>query len=375
MTSTVTDLQIRQATGDDIPRLDALEQRCFTSDRLSRRSFRRLIKRDTADLWLAEAHPTDNGEPALRGYVLVLYRRGTALSRVYSLAVAPEAQGQGLGRRLMQHAEQAADARGCIQMRLEVRADNPGAIQLYKSLNYRQFAAVDDYYEDHTSALRFAKRIHRFTGQAVTPLPFYAQTTAFTCGPASLMMAMAALRPELTTDRALELQLWREATTIYMTSGHGGCSPHGLALAAWRRGFTVELFVNNPGPLFTEGVRNPEKKAVLEIVHQSFLAELDAAALPVQPQVLDAAAIAQRVMAGAIPLVLISSYQFTREKAPHWVVVSAADDRYLYLHDPEIDEDDEASATDNVYVPVPYADFDRMARFGQNALRTTVVLT
>ncbi|MFY0663526.1 MAG: GNAT family N-acetyltransferase/peptidase C39 family protein [Natronospirillum sp.] len=373
MTLSSYSLHIRQATADDIPRLHTLEQLCFSGDRLSRRSFRRLIKRDTADLWLAESD--DDPETELLGYVLVLYRRGTALSRVYSLAVSPSAQGMGIGRRLMQQAEQAADARGCIHMRLEVRADNPAAIRLYQGLRYRQFAAVDDYYEDHTSALRFEKRIHHFDGQAVTPLPFYAQTTAFTCGPASLMMAMAALRPSLKTDRALELQLWREATTIYMTSGHGGCSPHGLALAAHRRGFQVELYVNNLGPLFTEGVRNQAKKSVLEVVHQSFLQELQAVQLPIETQIPDAAALAQRVMAGAIPLVMISSYRFTREKAPHWVVVSAADDRYLYLHDPEIDEDDEASATDNVYVPVPYADFDRMARFGQNALRTTVVLS
>lgn len=360
---------IRQATSADIGALATLEQQCFQTDRLSKRSFRRLIQRDTADCWLAER----DGE--LLGYVLVLYRRGTALARVYSLAVSPAAQGLGLGRVLMQHAEQAADEHGCIHMRLEVRPDNASALRLYKAMNYRQFGAVDDYYEDHSPALRFEKRIHRFQGRAVTPITFYAQTTEFTCGPASLMMAMRALSPDVTFDRAFELQLWREATTIFMTSGHGGCSPHGLALAAGRRGYSVDLFVNNSGPLFTEGVRNLDKKAVLEVVHDSFVAELAAQHIPIHTQVPDAATLAQWVMQGAIPLVLISSYRFTREKAPHWVVVSAADERYLYLHDPEIEDDDEASATDNVYVPVPYADFDRMARFGQNALRTTVVLS
>ena len=37
--------------------------------------------------------------------------------------------------------------------------------------------------------------------------------------------------------RIQEMQLWREATTIFMAAGHGGCSGQGLALAATRRGF------------------------------------------------------------------------------------------------------------------------------------------
>ena len=45
------------------------------------------------------------------------------------------------------------------------------------------------------------------------------------------MMAMAALKPEQEMSRRVELQIWREATTVFMTTGHGGCSAHGLALA------------------------------------------------------------------------------------------------------------------------------------------------
>ena len=67
-------------------------------------------------------------------------------------------------------------------------------------------------------------------------IPFYAQTLEFTCGAAALMMAMKALDPSQHLDRQLELRLWREANTIFMMAGHGGCGPVGLALAAQRRG-------------------------------------------------------------------------------------------------------------------------------------------
>ncbi|MCL1487420.1 MAG: peptidase C39 family protein [Marinobacter sp.] len=67
--------------------------------------------------------------------------------------------------------------------------------------------------------------------------PYYPQTTEFTCGPAALIMAMAALNQQQSLTTLEELKIWREATTIFMLSGHGGCGPHGLALAAWHRGF------------------------------------------------------------------------------------------------------------------------------------------
>ncbi|MCT7656069.1 peptidase C39 family protein [Oceanimonas sp. NS1] len=91
-------------------------------------------------------------------------------------------------------------------------------------------------------------------------MPYYRQTTEFTCGPASLMMALSALDATHHTQPDEELQLWREATTIFMTQGHGGCGPHGLALAAHRRGFAVELVLNQDGPLFINSVRSPDKK-------------------------------------------------------------------------------------------------------------------
>src|ERR1700742_4780515 len=79
-------------------------------------------------------------------------------------------------------------------------------------------------------------------------LPYSNQSLDFTCGPSSLMMAMRALDPAQPIDRAHELQLWREANTVFMGKGHPGSSPYGLALAAWRRGFRPELWLSRRGP-------------------------------------------------------------------------------------------------------------------------------
>src|SRR5690606_31146863 len=137
---------LRDATLDDLDALVALEARCFASDRLSRRSFRRMIARKTSALVVAEV------DGALQGYVLVLFHAGAPLARLYSVAVAPAARGGGLGRQLVSAAEERARTNDCVALRLEVRRDNAAALALYHALGYRQFGVQEDYYEDHMDA-------------------------------------------------------------------------------------------------------------------------------------------------------------------------------------------------------------------------------
>ena len=142
------------------------------------------------------------------------------------------------------------------------------------------------------------------------------------------MMAMKALNRRLRLDRRLELSLWRESTTIFMTSGHGGCSPHGMALAAWRA-VAVELFVNDEGPPFLDTVRTPDKKEVMRLVHQEFLDEIRRTDITVHRHPLSADELSTRVAAGAIPVVLISQYRIYGDKEPHWIIVSVRSTIYL----------------------------------------------
>src|SRR5690606_26056133 len=95
-------------------------------------------------------------------------------------------------------------------------------------------------------------------------------STKFTCGPASLMMAMASLNNKVKLERSLELDIWREATTIFMTSGQAGCHPFGLALAAQKRGFDVCVYLNTKEPLFVDGGRTAHKKNTMTFVHKQF---------------------------------------------------------------------------------------------------------
>jgi GNAT superfamily N-acetyltransferase len=57
---------------------------------------------------------------------------------IHRLAVHPEAQGKGLGKRLIQFAEQTARQRGHSSIRLDVYSGNPKAIGLYVHFGYEQ---------------------------------------------------------------------------------------------------------------------------------------------------------------------------------------------------------------------------------------------
>lgn len=361
----------RPAERTDVAALVELEERCFASDRLSRRSFQHMIgSPDTAHLLLAE----DPGGRLL-GYSLILFHRGTSLARLYSIAVAPEARGRGIAEQLLARGEAEAAARNRVFMRLEVNTGNRAAIRLYEKLGYAPFGIFHDYYEDHADALRMQKRVLPYPhDDAHRSIPYYAQTTEFTCGPACLMMAMAALDPGYQPSRSEELRLWREATTIFMTSGHGGCGPHGLALAAWRRGYRARIWVSQRGPLFLEGVRRPEKKSVLAQVHADFLHDLAATDVEIRYRAPDLAAMRRAIARGETPMVLISTWRFDAQKAPHWVLVTAIDDRFAYIHDPDLDGRQGRSALDNQYLPIELETFLKSMQFGRDRLRAAVVI-
>ena len=362
------DPALRPARAEDLDQLLVLENRCFELDRLSRRSFRHFLSSDTASCLVAER----DGD--LLGYVLVLFHGRTALARLYSMAVAPEHRAQGLGRVLLDAAEAVALDGGAAIMRLEVHPANFAAIALYRRAGYLEFGIYRGFYEDDSDALRMQHVLVPRLQPDLSGVPHYRQTLEFTCGPAALMMAMKALNRRLRLDRRLELSLWRESTTIFMTSGHGGCSPHGLALAAWRRGFAVELFVNDEGPPFLDTVRTPDKKEVVRLVHQEFLEEIRHTDIQVHRQPLSADALSARVAAGAIPVVMISQYRIYGDKEPHWIIVSGCDQRFIYAHDPYI-SDAHVTTTDRVSIPILRREFELMARYGRSRLQAAIIVS
>lgn len=360
---------IRHAQKTDLTALLEIEDRCFTSDKLSRRSFSHFIKPGSHELWLL----TQNDQ--VLGYALILYRAGTNLARLYSIALQPQAQGKGYAQQLLSFVQDIVASKFCVYMRLEVNISNQSAIKLYEKNGYRKISQIAHYYEDGSDALRMEKRLHSSASTSSKPKPYYQQTTEFTCGPASLMMAIKTLQPDYALTRHEELQIWREATTIFMTSGHGGCSPHGLALSAWRRGLKVTLYLNRSDVPFIDGVRDAEKKAVIELVHQEFLTQMKATDIQLNIQELGTEELNAILQTESPILALISTWRLNRSKAPHWIYVAASDEEFVYINDPEQIESPHLTQTDFEQIPISKKAFAEMARFGQKKLRALLVIS
>lgn len=147
-------VRIRAANPHDLDALVELENLVFLTDRLSRRSLRRFLTSPAAALIVAE------GE-SLAGTAIVLFRTGSAVARLYSMAVAPAMSGHGVASLLLDAAEQIARRRGCVTIRLEVHETNHPAIARYRKQGYQEFGRHHRYYDDGSDALRFRKGLRR----------------------------------------------------------------------------------------------------------------------------------------------------------------------------------------------------------------------
>ncbi|MEX6509000.1 GNAT family N-acetyltransferase/peptidase C39 family protein [Jiella sp. M17.18] len=369
----VEELTIRPAEPGDLDRLVALETEVFEADRISRRSFRNLIGAPSAAVIVAVGPGEGSGRPLL-GYAALLVRRGTGLARLYSLAVSHAAAGRGVGRALLKAAEAASFERDRIAIRLEVREDNERAIRLYRSEGYRPIGRYLDYYADHMPALRFEKTL-RGDKPIETGVPYYEQTTDFTCGACCLMMAMARDVPGFTLDPVMEIRLWREATTIFMMSGPGGCDPYGLAVTAHEFGLRSEIHVSQAGDLFLEGVRSAEKQKVMALAQEDFRRRAAQYDIPVVIRPFALSDVRGAIASGQTVVVLISGYHMFAKKVPHWVLAHGDDGRHIIIHDPWVADERGETIADAASLPIPYDTFDRIARFGKVGLRAAVFLS
>jgi ribosomal protein S18 acetylase RimI-like enzyme len=363
----VPEVCVRKAEHGDVDALAALEHRVFATDRLSRRSLQRFLKSPSADVIVAQ---DDTG---LAGNAIVLFRPRSVIARLYSIAVAPAMGGRGVGAMLLAAAEAAALARGCRTIRLEVHVTNHAAISRYRKSGYREFSRLRRYYEDGGDALRFEKRLHLVAPTAAPP--YVHQTTEFTCGPACMMMALAwAERSSKPGPAALEFELWREATTIFASSGAGGCDPYGVAVALKRRGLRPEIYVSRSGPYFLDAVRSAERRRVMQVTQLDFQRQAEALAIPTHLTPVNESVLMPAFDAGNVAIVLVSGYHMVPRGKPHWIFAFGRDGRRVLMHDPAAIRDDQGMAAAAETYAVPWTAFERVIHLGRERLSAAIVI-
>ena len=362
----ITDFRVRPGRAADIEALLDLENQVFASDRLTRRGFRRFLGSPSATLLVAEQ---DGG---LAGYALVLFRPNSSIVRLYSVAVPPSLEGRGIGTALIAASEDIARERGSTHLRLEVNEANGRAIARYRKSGYELFGRHLDYYDDHGNALRFEKRL---TPPAFSEAPpYFHQSSEFTCGSACMMMALAWADPAWRPEPETEFRLWREANTIVMASGPGGCDPYGLAVTLKRHGLLPEIHVSQPGPYFLDTVRSSGDRRILRLAQADFAREAGELRIPTHLTPSSESVLMGAFDTGASALVLVSGYHMTRRRIPHWVFAFGRQGRHILLHDPAARRDDQGRALGPETYTVPWTKFDNMMRADRHNLRAAVLV-
>ncbi|MEZ5357472.1 MAG: peptidase C39 family protein [Candidatus Zixiibacteriota bacterium] len=359
---------IRLATGHDLNALVGLEEAAFTTDRFTKDQIEYLLVRSRATTLVWE----ENGN--ILGSACVLWRKANESGRLYNLAVHPSTQGKGIGLQILQECEREAARRDCKRITLEVREDNDGGIRFYERHGYHVVTTMSDYYHDGTTGIKMAKDInYKFPLSLKYDIPYYPQSLDFTCGPACLMMALNYFRPKVEMTRSLELTMWKEATTIFMLSGHAGTDGYGLAHSALSRGVECRLVISTERTPMLRSVRTQKKRDIMRVVHNDMKTKALKAGLGHGIYEYGIDEIISALQQKIIPIVLISTYRLTGDRTPHWVLVTGFDEKNIFIHDPDATSY-KKSRTKPKHLRVERSEFLKMTRYGKEVYRSLLLV-
>jgi len=149
-----TDLTVQEMTLDDLASCWELDQRCFPDgESYEMETFRHLLSNPQAVVRKVELF-----DGMMIGFVVGMMEPG-GVGHVISLGVSPEWRRQGIGRMLMDSIERSFAERGATTCRLEVRAENRPAHQLYRKMGYSVTQRLYCYYSNGDDALVMVKAL------------------------------------------------------------------------------------------------------------------------------------------------------------------------------------------------------------------------
>jgi len=169
-------------------------------------------------------------------------------------------------------------------------------------------------------------------------VPYYQQTSEFTCGPACILMVMKHFDPRLELTRQLEFEVWRHCNMI----GVKGADPFGLAVPLINAGFEVKLITQWKRVvdakrwkrrLTRAGFTLEESGLSIFGIGQNRLRAM-ARSLQVRYERPEVRHIIEAVRAGYVPIALVHMGIIHSLNIPHWVVVSDVKDETVVFNDP-----------------------------------------
>ncbi|NEB82364.1 acetyltransferase [Streptomyces sp. SID14478] len=206
---------------------------------------------------------------------------------------------------------------------------------------------------------------------APTEPPYYGQTTHFTCGAVTALVAQAhaGTPPRQPLDRRAELTLWREATNF------PACEPVGLGVAVRRTwpSSSVTVHLDTDRPVLLDHLAPSEQEWRADLQRMS-RADAARAGVPIAPSRLPVAAIRSAVDRREHVLLLVSLAGMHGFDVPHWVLCHAAVPGAVVVDDPWANAATGDTWVDAHLLPVTDAALDAMSVLSADSFRGAVTL-
>ena len=138
--------RLRALTPADLAAVMALEHELFPDDPWSEEMFAEEVSQPPGSRLYIVAEATDSPGVAA-GYAGMMFVPGGVQADVLTIAVAQDYWGRGVGSALLAALIQAARDRGCTEVFLEVRKDNPRARGLYLRRGFEEIGIRRGYYQ------------------------------------------------------------------------------------------------------------------------------------------------------------------------------------------------------------------------------------
>ncbi|MBP7148364.1 MAG: peptidase C39 family protein [Acidobacteria bacterium] len=169
-------------------------------------------------------------------------------------------------------------------------------------------------------------------------VPYYAQTSEFSCGPACVLMALGHLDRRRALTRRLEFEVWRQCNMI----GVRGADPLGLSVPLLEAGHDVLLVMERRRAfdtrkwmrtLVSHGF-DPEDALVARFGIEQNRQRAQARGLAFRRERPTVRGIHDRMRDGWIAIALVHMGLVHELDIPHWVAVTGTSATHVTFHDP-----------------------------------------
>jgi hypothetical protein len=328
------------------------------------------LPREVADQWSRYREPqcrfilvarTDSG---ISGAALVASRPLASYLKVGGVWISDQADdSEHVQRALISDAEQMAWELGALVVKLEMPPEPsspPASPPGYVEVAAPKIAAPIPDPSPPVPAAQFKWR----TPSSRNAVPYMRQTTDFTCGTAALSMTLTHFGRVARLDRATELDMWRQATTILASD------PYGLAVVATRHGLQpTSVTVSTDDTLFTEQLPTEQDRELRQFIQSDFRRQAEHAGLDIQLRAFEVPELRDVIASGGLAMVLVDELLVHGEACPHWILVHGLEGNHFIAHDPWSEVSQGESWLDAYDVPLSADALDQISWTGQPRYR------